>query len=57
MKRIELVGYKIVVDRGNLLGNYQVLRCVGTGGFSRVYLVRAYGKLMALKAINKDFIV
>jgi serine/threonine protein kinase len=30
---------------------------VGSGGFSKVYLVRAFGKLMAMKVINKEYII
>jgi len=30
---------------------------VGSGGFSKVFLVRGFGKLMAMKIINKEFII
>jgi serine/threonine protein kinase len=57
-KRLEFSACRIRVDgRGALLRNFEIIKCVGTGGFSRVYLCRGYGQLMALKVINKDFIV
>lgn len=57
-KRLQLSAWRIRVDaKGALLKNLQIIKCVGTGGFSRVYLVRGYGELMALKVINKEFIV
>jgi len=57
-KKINLFGEKIKIDRkGAQLNNFQIIKCIGTGGFSKVYLGRAYGKLMALKVINKAFIV
>ena len=36
---------------------FEFIKCIGTGGFSKVYLVRAYGILMALKVIEKEFII
>lgn len=30
---------------------------MGSGGFSKVYLVRGFGRLMAMKVINKEFIL
>ena len=57
-KKLELSMHKIRICKGlSPLNNFEIVRCVGTGGFSRVYLCRAYGRLMALKAINKQFIV
>ena len=46
-----------IMKNDNLLVNLQIIKCIGTGGFSKVYLVRGYGKIMALKVINKDFII
>lgn len=58
VKRLELFMNKIKITKeGSILNNFEIIKCVGTGGFSRVYLCRAFGKLMALKAINKQFIV
>jgi len=57
-KRIEIEVCRIKVDGGKRwLRMFEIIKCVGTGGFSRVYLCRAYGQLFALKVINKDFIV
>jgi hypothetical protein len=30
---------------------------VGSGGFSKVFLVRGFGRLMAMKVINKEYIL
>lgn len=49
---------KIKIDcKGSLLNNFEIIKCLGTGGFSRVYLVRGFGMLMAMKVINKNFII
>lgn len=58
VKRLELLGVKLKIDRrGNFLNNLEVIKCLGTGGFSKVYLARGYGRLMAMKVINKHFII
>ena len=59
MKKLEVIvgKIKILKNNNNFLINFQIIKCVGTGGFSKVYLVRGYGKIMALKVINKSFIV
>lgn len=58
VKRLELLGVKLRIDRrGNFLNNLEVIKCLGTGGFSKVYLARGYGRLMAMKVINKHFIL
>jgi len=44
-------------SKNNLLNNFEIIKCLGTGGFSRVYLVRGFGMLMAMKVINKNFII
>lgn len=44
-------------SKNNLLNNFEIIKCLGTGGFSRVYLVRGFGMLMAMKVINKKFII
>lgn len=41
------------VERDNYLRNFEILKCVGSGGFSKVFLVRGFGRLMAMKVINK----
>lgn len=46
-----------IFPKQRILSNFDIIKCVGTGGFSKVYLCRAYGQLMALKAIVKGFIV
>lgn len=57
-RRLELVACKIkIFPKQHILSNFDIIKCVGTGGFSKVYLCRAYGQLMALKAIVKGFIV
>lgn len=45
--------------RGITLADFKFIRCLGSGGFSLVYLVRAYfnGKLYAMKLISKYLIV
>ena len=45
------------VGSGRILLTFEVVRCIGTGGFSRVYLVRGWGRLLALKVINKEYII
>ncbi len=57
-KRLELMGCRVRVDRLNgYLGTLEVVKCLGTGGFSKVYLARGFGRLMAMKVISKSFIL
>lgn len=57
-KKIDLVGSKIKIDKkGNYLASFEIIKCVGTGGFSKVYLARGFGKLVAMKVISKGFIL
>ena len=39
------------------MGNFEIVKCVGSGGFSKVFLVRGFGRLMAMKVINKEYIL
>lgn len=41
------------------LEHFKMVRCLGSGGFSLVYLVRDYwkGQYYALKLIDKNFIL
>jgi serum/glucocorticoid-regulated kinase 2 len=41
------------------LGDFTIIRCLGTGGFSRVYLVKGNfnNKYYALKLMEKKFII
>jgi serum/glucocorticoid-regulated kinase 2 len=41
------------------LKDFTLVKCIGVGGFSRVYLVRKRdnGKFYALKLIDKNFIM
>jgi hypothetical protein len=45
------------INNNNYLKNFEVIKCVGSGGFSKVYLVRGFGKLYAMKVINKEYIL
>jgi serine/threonine protein kinase len=38
------------------LGDFEIIRCIGTGGFSRVYLARykITGRFFALKLMEKE---
>jgi hypothetical protein len=57
-KRLELLGCRVRVERTfGYLGTLEVVKCLGTGGFSRVYLARGFGRLMAMKVISKAFIL
>ena len=40
------------------LSHFDLLKCIGVGGFSRVYLTRKKdtGKIYAMKLIDKEFI-
>lgn len=58
VRRLELLGCRVRVDRSKgYLGTVEVVKCLGTGGFSRVYLARGFGRLMAMKVISKSFIL
>ncbi len=58
LKKLEMIGVKLKVDKkGNYLSSLDIIKCLGTGGFSKVYLARGYGRLMAMKVINKHFII
>lgn len=41
------------------INSFEILHCIGTGGFSKVFLVRFMedGKFYAMKVISKDFIL
>lgn len=41
------------------LRDFNLIKCIGLGGFSRVYLItkKDTGKMFALKLIDKEFIV
>lgn len=50
----------ITIDRRtpeNSLKRFNVIRCIGSGGFSRVFLAEVNGVYVALKVIDKDFLV
>lgn len=58
VKKLDIQAGRLKIDKkGYFLNSLEIIKCVGTGGFSRVYLCRGYGKLMALKVINKSFII
>ena len=50
-------GEKVKVGQDRMLLTFEVVRCIGTGGFSRVYLARGWGQLVALKVISKQYIL
>lgn len=35
---------------------FEIIKCIGSGGFSKVFLARAYGIMMAIKVIQKELI-
>jgi hypothetical protein len=39
------------------LSSLEIIKCIGSGGFSKVFLARAYGILMAVKVIPKEIVV
>jgi serine/threonine protein kinase len=41
------------------LKDFKFLKCIGVGGFSRVYLVKkkSTGRIFAMKLIDKEFIL
>lgn len=41
----------------NSLKRFNVIRCIGSGGFSRVFLAEVYGVYVALKVIDKEFLI
>ena len=45
------------VNLGHSLKIFEIIKCIGSGGFSKVFLARAYGMLMAIKVIPKKIIV
>lgn len=51
--RLELMVYQVEVGGEIGLGAVEVLKCVGSGGFSKVVLARVYGIMMAIKIIDK----
>ncbi|CAD8136150.1 unnamed protein product [Paramecium pentaurelia] len=59
-KTIKLSPLHCTCDSNKLsLKSFQLLQCIGMGGFSRVYLVRSKsnGRFLALKLISKQFII
>jgi hypothetical protein len=48
---------RILVSDKLTLKEIHVLKCIGIGGFSKVVLAEVYGIIMAIKIINKEFIV
>jgi len=58
MRKLELNVFRVrIMKSGNMLNNFELIKCVGTGGFSRVYLARGFGQIVALKVIGKKFIL
>lgn len=39
------------------LASIDIIKCIGCGGFSKVFLGRMYGKMLAVKAVDKNFII
>lgn len=56
---ITLEPYKLEKQSKITLNSFDILYCIGTGGFSKVYLCRFKedGKFYAMKVIDKGFIV
>lgn len=47
---------KMFPFKNNPLVNMRIVKCIGAGGFSRVFLVEIYGVYMALKVIPKKLL-
>lgn len=41
----------------NSLKRFNILRCIGSGGFSKVYLAEVGGVFLALKIVNKKMLL
>jgi serum/glucocorticoid-regulated kinase 2 len=41
----------------NSLKRFNVIRCIGSGGFSKVFLAEVNGVYVALKVIDKEFLI
>lgn len=44
---------KTLEAQPNSLKHFTILKCIGSGGFSKVFMSECYGVFMALKIINK----
>lgn len=57
MKKLKLVGKSIVDQPEFSLKGVEIIKCIGSGGFSKVLLGRVYGVMMAIKVIDKELIL
>lgn len=59
-KALEVQPFFLEVGEGKVgLRDFQILKCIGSGGFSKVYLVRwkQNGRFYAMKLVDKEFIL
>lgn len=54
--KLELSVHPIEICQEISLKSVEVLKCIGSGGFSKVVLARVFGLLMAVKVIDKEFV-
>ena len=55
--KLRLDGNRIKIPHGVNLEAIEIIKCVGSGGFSKVFLGRVYGIMMAIKMVDKEFII
>ena len=57
-KNIKLKPYYLTPQVNVDINSFEIIRCIGAGGFSKVFLGRykANGQFYAMKMINKSFI-
>ena len=57
VSKLRLQAEKITPADPLTLKTIEMIKCVGSGGFSKVFLGRLYGKMMAIKMVDKEFIL
>ena len=57
IQKIRLDCHRITIASGLNLQAIEIIKCVGSGGFSKVFLGRVYGIMMAIKVVDKQFIL
>ena len=55
--KLRLDAHRIKISDANNLKAIEIIKCVGSGGFSKVFLGRVYGIMMAIKMVDKEFII
>lgn len=57
VSKVRLAARLVRIPQSLSIEAIEIIKCVGSGGFSKVFLGRVYGVMMAIKMVDKDFIL